>query len=598
MQLNLQQRRLQRRQRLRRGEKAAAAKAPAKSKSKSKPATKKQAAKSKPAAKKQAAKSTGKAKKVAKDQEQPRIAKDDSAVPKASSSGGASIGRRNLHLEFDEAHSDSNASGSSDEDYIDSDGSASANSIEDAQGNVEDNDQIGEPTEDDPNLLADTDDLNTFAAFESDAENDDGDDDDASVDGIGAADVQLPAPPEMRFSPDARAVMDSTASARTAWLNEMGINGWSDLQTHAPYDYLMVPYEPRPARAMATDYPNLYAGESGPTPRALEAAATPSGAFFYFMQPELWEDIAEQPNDYFETNLDERVQGQHARQVARQKKHPEFKPKTPELIRNELIKSKGVTARESCIFVGLLIARSIVPNKEKLAHHWKTTDEGALPRGCFGQFMARDRFMHISRNLHFSRNDDERAAKDRAWKLRPVIDSLQGRFAAGFTPPAVMAFDEAILPSRSTFNKMRVGGTTASTDCNSGPAAVVLNLQHVFGPTAPPNGQMRLVVIDRFYSSVPLSMQLLTMRFYSIGTVRTDRQGLSTKLIPKKKKGEKKKPPKIPKNRPANIERGTFIVTDALEIPGMRLLRWWDTRAVHMLTTGGSVEMDRIATTN
>ncbi|GMF53137.1 unnamed protein product [Phytophthora fragariaefolia] len=327
-------------------------------------------------------------------------------------------------------------------------------------------------------LLADTDDFSTFAAFESDAENDDGDDDDASVDGFEAADVQLPAPPEMRFSPDARAVMDNTASA----------------------------------------------------PR------TP---------------------------------------VAHQEKYPEFKPKTPELIRNDRIKPKGVTARGLCIFLGLLLARSIVPNpnKEKLAHHWKTTHEGALPRGGFGQSMTRDRFMHISRNLHFSRNDDERAAKDQAWKLRPVIDALQDRFAAGFMPPVVMAFDEAMLPSRSTFNTMRVfevycgrkerGGTTASTDCNSGPAAVVRNLQHVFGPTAPPNGQMRLVVIDRFYSSVLLCMQLLTMGFYSIGTVRTDRQGLSTKLIPKKKKGEKKKPPKIPKNRPANIERGTFIVTDA-----------------------------------
>ncbi|GMF23092.1 unnamed protein product [Phytophthora fragariaefolia] len=82
--------------------------------------------------------------------------------------------------------------------------------------------------------------------------------------------------------------------------------------------------------------------------------------------------------------------------------------------------------------------------------------------------------------------------------------------------------------------------------------------------------------------------------FYSIGTVRTDRQGLSTKLIPKKKKGDKKKPPKIPKNRPANIERDTFIVADSLHVSAMRVLRWWDTRAVHVLSTGGSVQQDRI----
>ncbi|OWZ07717.1 hypothetical protein PHMEG_00019856 [Phytophthora megakarya] len=70
--------------------------------------------------------------------------------------------------------------------------------------------------------------------------------------------------------------------------------------------------------------------------------------------------------------------------------------------------------------------------------------------------MARDRFMHLSRNLHFSSNDDERAAKGRAWKLRSIIDVLQRRFASGFTPPAIMAFDEAMLPSRSTFNRIHV----------------------------------------------------------------------------------------------------------------------------------------------
>ncbi|OWY94895.1 hypothetical protein PHMEG_00035249 [Phytophthora megakarya] len=81
--------------------------------------------------------------------------------------------------------------------------------------------------------------------------------------------------------------------------------------------------------------------------------------------------------------------------------------------------------------------------------------------------------------------------------------------------------------------KKERAGQASSTDYRSGPAAVVRNLQQVFGPTAPPSGDMRLVVMDRFYSSVSLSMQLLTMDFYSIGTVRTDRQGLSTKLIPK-----------------------------------------------------------------
>ncbi|ETL45589.1 hypothetical protein L916_04350, partial [Phytophthora nicotianae] len=146
------------------------------------------------------------------------------------------------------------------------------------------------------------------------------------------------------------------------------------------------------------------------------------------------------------------------------------------------------------------------PNKERLAHHWRTTDEGAIPRGRFGLYMTRDRFMHISRNLHFSNNADHRAVSDRAWKLRPVIDALQERFKSGYWPPPVMAFDEAMLPLRvykkdkphkwgtklfmlccssSAYcirfevycGKTQTCVNTAGTDAKSGPAAVVRNLK-------------------------------------------------------------------------------------------------------------------------
>ncbi|KAG2779668.1 hypothetical protein PC129_g7078 [Phytophthora cactorum] len=55
---------------------------------------------------------------------------------------------------------------------------------------------------------------------------------------------------------------------------------------------------------------------------------------------------------------------------------------------------------------------------------------------------------------------------------------------------------------------------------------------------------MRRIVTDRFYTSVPLAMQLLTMRFYTVGTVQTDRLVLPVSIVGEKKKGEKKKTPK------------------------------------------------------
>ncbi|OWZ07330.1 hypothetical protein PHMEG_00020291 [Phytophthora megakarya] len=93
-----------------------------------------------------------------------------------------------------------------------------------------------------------------------------------------------------------------------------------------------------------------------------------------------------------------------------------------------------------------------------ISNHWKQSDEGAIGRGVFGNFMARDRFFEISlsRNLDFSSNLDPRAKTDRAWKIRKVVHVLQRTFRRGFIPPAELASDEAMLPSRSSFNKTRV----------------------------------------------------------------------------------------------------------------------------------------------
>ncbi|KAG2829174.1 hypothetical protein PC113_g7198 [Phytophthora cactorum] len=64
-------------------------------------------------------------------------------------------------------------------------------------------------------------------------------------------------------------------------LKTMAKTGWAPLTKQTPYEYLIQP--------------------------ALEAAATPSGAVFYFMQPTLWEDIAAGSTNNFVEKLDKRV---------------------------------------------------------------------------------------------------------------------------------------------------------------------------------------------------------------------------------------------------------------------------------------------------
>ncbi|POM80845.1 Hypothetical protein PHPALM_1267 [Phytophthora palmivora] len=309
------------------------------------------------------------------------------------------------------------------------------------------------------NIVIETDNPDDFDALESEAESDDGASDSTSS---LLGDEYTPDEDVGRKSEEPmfdEALLDSMGGIANVAsgtihgdiLKNMGVSGWSQPVSYSPFPYLDEPYERRPIESLRKDYTQLFNGPFGPTSRALEAATTPSGALFYFVRAQLWEDIAEASNDYFEEKLDERVEGQYSKQVLREQKKPGFTRSTREDFATPVI-----TARELCNFVGLLIARTISPNKEKIEHLWKTVSDGAIARGLFGYFMKRDRFMHISRNLHFSSNSDQRAKSDRAWKLRPVIDSLQATFQSGYKPPPVMSFDEAMLPSRSSFNRMRV----------------------------------------------------------------------------------------------------------------------------------------------
>jgi len=88
----------------------------------------------------------------------------------------------------------------------------------------------------------------------------------------------------------------------------------------------------------------------------------------------------------------------------------------------------------------------LCPHSRRLADHWATTKTGAVPAGTFGR---------ILQNLHFSNNTDERAGTDRVWKVRPVVEKLQQTFGAGYNVPPVLAFDEAVIPSRSRHNGTR-----------------------------------------------------------------------------------------------------------------------------------------------
>ncbi|GMF35149.1 unnamed protein product [Phytophthora fragariaefolia] len=198
---------------------------------------------------------------------------------------------------------------------------------------------------------------------------------------------------------------------KNAVLRGMSATGWEDVEEPDTYDYLMTPYEPV---NNAQSYPGLQM-------------------------------------------VDLRVDGAYKRYRNRRRANPELPKKTKRDIRNELEGTKPILPHELCRFIGLLIARTIAPNREKIAHHWKTTDEGAISRGAFGSVLRRDRFMEISRNLHFNPNSDPRAVTDRAWKIRKVVEVLQKTFERGYVAPSHLAFDK--LCCQAARRSTRCGST-------------------------------------------------------------------------------------------------------------------------------------------
>ena len=97
-------------------------------------------------------------------------------------------------------------------------------------------------------------------------------------------------------------------------------------------------------------------------------------------------------------------------------------------------------------------------------------------------------------------------------------------------------------------------GGDSAFDHKTGAAAVVRNLKVVLGAG---RHSWHAVVVDRFYSSVLLAIELLGMSVYVIGTVMTNRLGLDQNIKEKRQ------------TRPASIPRGTFTFSRSVAVPSM-----------------------------
>ncbi|KAE8960380.1 hypothetical protein PR001_g30404, partial [Phytophthora rubi] len=357
-------------------------------------------------------------------------------------------------------------------------------------------------------------------------------------------------------------------------------------------------------------YADIYDGPYGPSDSVLSVADDPLALLFYFLPPKLWAQIAVESHTYHRQSISQR-----ARTLRSQQRRNGGDVEELGEIRR-LAAVDDIEAWEVLRIMALLIARMLVPIRKGIAAHWSLKTIGALPANRFGKFMAKNSFFHIMGYLHFSNNKSPQARLDRAWKIRPVVDVLQRTFARGYKPLPIISFDEATLPSRSRYNPMRQFNkdkphrwgtkvfvaacaktaycmrieiycgakthllTPVPQDNNSGEAAVLRNMKALLPPS--PTSPWRLVVTDRFYTSVKLALELLHRRMYLIGTIQTDRSGYAKGMITSKKVRT------VNKRKVVVPPQGTTKLAQNKMFPQVTAVMWMDRNPVHMLSSGGS----------
>ena len=340
---------------------------------------------------------------------------------------------------------------------------------------------------------------------------------------------------------------------------------------------------------------------------AAAKSMSPIDLFFFFMPKSLWKQVARETNRYEHHTKNERV-----RQL-RQKLRSKYSRQVADVKIEEGLRRihayEEVAPHEILVLLGLLIARSMCPMRMGVEEHWSISPNGAVPAGTWSKFMPRQRFREVSRFLHFSDNKSPMAKTDRAWKIRPVVEALQETFKKGMDLGKWIAFDEMVIPSRSSRNTIRMylknkphkygtklfavccGETrycsrievylgsrqnSAVIDTKSGAAAVLRNLKALY----PRNdqSQMRVVVTDREYTCVSLAVRLFAMGFCSVGTTCASRLGFPNALKYKFKT--------VPKKLAS--QRGLCKLMRCVKFPKLYACSWLDKKPVYFLAHGVS----------
>lgn len=113
-----------------------------------------------------------------------------------------------------------------------------------------------------------------------------------------------------------------------------------------------------------------------------------------------------------------------------------------------------------------------------------------------------------------------------------------------------------------------VGRKDDRADTKTGPAALLRNVLYLLKTSG---GKKRIILCDRFYTSVVGFIHLMTIGFYAAGTIITNRLGFPKSVVMEKKR---------------KLDRGTSRIIVSRAIPTLCALSWYDNKPVHFVSTG------------
>ena len=168
--------------------------------------------------------------------------------------------------------------------------------------------------------------------------------------------------------------------------------------------------------------------------------------------------------------------------------------------------------------------------------------------------MARSRFYHILRFLHFTDNNRMVDSHDRLWKIRDLFEILRTNFAKFYNPSEHLAVDEVIVKFKGRVifkqyisTKRKRFSIKMYKLCDSSGYIYDMDVylgkdrqrvaQHLTATHATVTNLTRKVegvghklYMDNFFSSPDLYDDLIQKKIYCCGTVRLNRQGMPKEL--------------------------------------------------------------------